>query len=216
MTDTTTKNSKPLVAATVAVTVVLVGALVVAVWFGVGWARAAFVEKPRADARESALADARQAAINLNSFDAADLDRSFADIQSSITGDLTEDLDATRDQLTQQTQQTGARSTAEVLGATLTSLNSDDGSADALVVLATTTTWPDQSSRKVRVTMRLTMTEGDDGVWRASKSVNLGNATVLDQTAAPADPNAAPPADPNAPAPADPDAAVPTPDGSGR
>ncbi|QCQ92259.1 mammalian cell entry protein [Rhodococcus sp. SGAir0479] len=196
MTDTTTKNTKPLVAATVAVTVVLVGALVAAVWFGVGWARAAFVEKPKADARESALADARQAAINLNSFDAANLDRSFADIQSSITGDLTKDLDATRDQLTKQTQETGARSTAEVLGATLTTLNSDDGTADAMIVLATTTTWPDQSSRKVRVTMRLTMTEDDDGVWRASKSVNLGNAAVLDQTPAP---NATPPA-PDAPA----------------
>ncbi|WP_305092446.1 mammalian cell entry protein [Prescottella sp. R16] len=191
MTDTTTKNdaaenNKVLVATTAVTAVLLLAALVAAVVFGVGWGRAAIVEKPRADARESALSDARQAAVNLNSFDAENLDESFANIESSITGDLTEDLSSTRDQLTQQTRQTGARSTAEVIGATLTSLDTDDGTADALVVLATTTTWPDESSRKVRVTMRLTMVEGDDGVWRASQSVNLGNASVLDETPAPA------------------------------
>jgi len=201
VTETTTKKNRILVAATALVIVLMVGAVVAAGWFGVGWARAAFVEKPKADARESALSDARQAAINLNSFDAANLDQSFANIESSITGGLVDDLNATKDQLAQQTKQTGARSTAEVLGATLTSLNTDDGNADALVVLATTTTWPDQSSRKVRVTMRLTMDEGDDGVWRASKSVNLGNAAVLDQSPA-ASPAPAPPADPNAESPA--------------
>ncbi|PTR31334.1 Mce-associated membrane protein [Rhodococcus sp. OK519] len=198
MTDTT-KNNNTLVAATVAVCVVLVGALVAAVWFGYGWAHAALSEKPAADARESALADARQAAINLNSFDAANLDKSFADIESSITGGLVEDLNATRDQLAQQTEQTGARSESEVLGASLTSLNTDDGNADAIVVLATTTSWPNQTSRKVRVTMRLTMEEGDDGVWRASKSVNLGNASVLEESPAPQAPSAPAPA-PEAPA----------------
>ncbi|MDH6680949.1 Mce-associated membrane protein [Rhodococcus sp. LBL1] len=213
MTDTTTKNSKTLVAATVAVVVLLVCAVVAAGWFGVGWARAAFVEKPKADARESALSDARQAAINLNSFDAGDLDQSFSNIESSITGGLVDDLNSTKDQLAQQTKQTGAGSTAEVLGATLTSLNTDDGTADALVVLATTTTWPDQSSRKVRVTMRLTMDEGDDGVWRASKSVNLGNASVLDESPAKAPaqaPAPTPPADPNA------GSATPAPDAGGQ
>lgn len=203
MTNATTKNTKPLIAATAVVSVVLAVALVAAVWFGVGWARAAFVAKPQADARESALSDARQAAINLNSFDAQNLDGSFANIESSITGGLVDDLASTREQLAQQTRQTGARSTAEVLGATLTSLDSDNGTADALVVLATTTTWPNQSSRKVRVTMRLTMEEGDDGVWRASKSVNLGNAAVLGETPAPA-----PPVDPNT--------GVATPDAGGR
>lgn len=183
MTDTT-KNNTTLVAATVAVCVLLAGALVAAVWFGYGWARAALSERPAAEARESALADARQAAVNLNSFDAQNLDTSFADIESSITGGLVDDLEATRDQLTQQTEQTGARSESEVLGASLTSLNTDDGIADAIVVLATTTSWPDETSRKVRVTMRLTMEEGDDGVWRASKSVNLGNASVLEESPA--------------------------------
>ncbi|WP_235870737.1 mammalian cell entry protein [Rhodococcus xishaensis] len=196
MTDTTTnrsttKNTKALVAATTAVIVLLAGAAGAAMAFVPGWFGAAFVEKPKADARESALSDARQAAINLNSFDASNLDQSFENIESSITGDLVDDLNATRDQLTEQTTQTGARSKAEVLGAALTTLNTDDGTADALVVLATTTTWPDESSRKVRVTMRLTMDEGDDGVWRASKSVNLGNVGLLDQTAAQqADPGA--------------------------
>ncbi len=138
----TTKNNNTIVAATVAVGVLLVGALAAAVWFGYGWAHAALSEKPAAEARESALADARQAAINLNSFDAANLDKSFSDIESSITGALVDDLNATRDQLAQQTQQTGARSQSEVLGASLTSLNTDDGTADAIVVLATDTSWP--------------------------------------------------------------------------
>ncbi len=120
------QEQQHIVAATVAVGVLLVGALAAAVWFGYGWAHAALSEKPAAEARESALADARQAAINLNSFDAANLDKSFSDIESSITGALVDDLNATRDQLAQQTQQTGARSQSEVLGASLTSLNTDD------------------------------------------------------------------------------------------
>ncbi|RVW01521.1 mammalian cell entry protein [Rhodococcus spongiicola] len=187
----TTKNTKALVAATAAVMVILVGAASAAIAFAPGWFGAAFVEKPKADARESALSDARQAAINLNSYDSANLDQSFDNIESSITGDLTDYVTATRDQYTQQIEQTGARTMAEVLGATLTSLDTDDGTADALVVLATTTTWPDQFSETWRKTMRLTMDEGDDGVWKVSEWVNLGNDVLLDQTPAQQpDPNA--------------------------
>jgi Mce-associated membrane protein len=53
------------------------------------------------------------------------------------------------------------------------------------------------------------MEEGDDGVWRASKSVNLGNAAVLEESPA------APPQDPAA---SDPDQGVPAPesDAGGR
>ncbi|QBJ95653.1 mammalian cell entry protein [Rhodococcus sp. ABRD24] len=199
MTETTNKNDNTLVAATVAVSVLLAAALVAAGWFGYGWAHAALVEKPAADTREAALADARQAAINLNSFDAGNLDESFADIESSVTGSLVDDLNATRAQLAQQTKDTGAVSRAEVLGATLTSLNIDDGAADALVVLATTTTWPNQSSSKVRVTMRMTMEEGENGVWRAATATNLGSPSVLAET-----PAAAPVAPGDAPAPVPP------------
>lgn len=171
--------------ALVAVSLLAMGALGCAVWFGYGWAHALIVEKPAATARDDALSGARQAAINLNSVDSGNLDQTFANMESSITGDeMVNSLNETRDQMTEQVKQTGAKSEAQIVDAALTAFSRDEGTATSLVVLTTTTTWPNQPPRKVKVTMRIGVTEVD-GVWKASKVTNVGAPLAMDAGASP-------------------------------
>lgn len=188
--------NKLMMPARIVTAVLAVVAISAAVYFGYGWGHALFVEKPTATTRDDALAGAREAAINLSSYDAANLDKSFADIESSITGDaMQNDLNATKSQITDQLRQTKAKTDAAVLDATLTEFNKDDGTGKALVVLASTTTWPNQPVRKVKVTVRITV-EDVDGIWKAAKMENVGTPVAMDSGTLP---GAAPTPAPNAP-----------------
>jgi Mce-associated membrane protein len=191
-----TKLLKPALAAA---SVLAIGALVAAVWFGFGWGHALFSDKPAAAARDDALTGARQAAINLNTVDSGNLDQTFANMESSITGDeMLGALAETKDQMAEQVKQTGAKSEAHVLDAALTAMSRDEGTANSLVVLTTTTTWPNKPTSKVKVTMRIGLTDVD-GIWKASKVENVGQPLAMD----PGTPAPAPaPAPEGAPAPA--------------
>lgn len=209
-------KDRTLKASFVAVTALVVIAVVAAGWFGFGWARALFVDKPIADARDSALTGAQQAAINLNSVDSADLEGSFENMKSSITGDkMNQDLQATVDGFTDQMRQSGAASKAELIQGTLTELNTDDGTAKALVVVAVTTTWPDRFD-KAKVTMRMDV-QDVDGVWKASSVEPVGGRIPLESGPVPAA-GAAPAPAPTEPAPAEqaPAEQVPEGDSSGQ
>ncbi|MFD4294265.1 hypothetical protein ACFWPA_07550 [Rhodococcus sp. NPDC058505] len=187
--------------ALVVVSVLAVAALAAAAWFGYGWVRALVVDKQVAAARDDALTGARQAAINLNTVDSANLDQTFANMESSITGDeMVNSLNETRDQMTEQVRQTGAKSEAQIIDAALTDFARDEGTATSLVILSTTTTWPDQPPRKVKVTMRIGLTE-TDGEWKASRVENVGAPLAMDAGAAPPAPVPDVPA-PEVPAPA--------------
>lgn len=191
----------------VGVSIVAVLALVAAVWFGIGW-KNAWDEKSIADTRDSALTGAQQVAINLNTVDAANIDQSFDDMKSSITGDtMLNDLEATRSSINDTVRTSGAKSSAELMHSTLTELSADEGTATALVVIAGTTTWPDKPEQKVKLTMRLFM-EDVDGTWKANKVDPVGSRIALDPATQQSDPNALP-LDPNA-TPADPSAAPTT------
>lgn len=204
-------HDRTLKASFAVVTVLAVIALVAAGWFGVRWGHALFSEKPIADARDSALNGAQQAAINLNSVDSADLQSSFENMRSSITGDkMNQDLQATVDGFTDQMRQSGAASKAELIQGTLTELNTDDGTAKSLVVVAVTTTWPDRYE-KAKVTMRLDV-QDVDGVWKASSVEPVGGRIPLENGPIPADGAAAPAPAEQAP-PAEP---APVPDNGGR
>lgn len=209
----------------IGVSIVAVAALVAAVWFGIGWGQALFVDKPIADTRDSALTGAQQVAINLNTVDAANIDQSFEDMKSSITGDsMLNDLTSTQSSISDEVRNSGAKGSAELLHGTLTELSTDEGTATALVVIATTTTWPDRPAVKSKLTLRLFM-EDVDGTWKANKVDPVGTGIALDNgavdpNAVPVDPNAGP-VDPNA-APVEPDAApstvespAPVPDATG-
>ncbi|WP_206486673.1 hypothetical protein [Rhodococcus sp. KRD162] len=203
------------------VTVIAVAALAAAVFFGYGWGIALFGQKPTADTRDAALTGAQQAAVNLNTVDAADIDQSFDNMKSSITGDLMlNDLEQTRSGITDQVRQSGAKSEAEVLHGALTELSTDEHTATALVVVATTTTWPDRVERS-KLTMRLAMEEVD-GVWKTNKVDPIGSRISLDNPntnpVIPTDPGATDPnaADPNAADPSTEATPTPQPDSGGN
>lgn len=193
---------------TAIVSVLAVIALGAAVWFGFGWGKALFVDRPVADARDAALSGAFQAAINLNSVDAQNVDASIENMRSSITGEALEnDLAATEQQIRDQVAQTGTSMSGEVLFGTLTELNTDDDVAKALVVLAVRTTTPENFvTNKVSVNVSL---REDDGVWKAETIEPLGSVQM---EAGPV-PGAAPSEPvPSEPAPAGPAPEAPAPE----
>lgn len=186
----------------VAASIVALVALAAAVWFGVGWGRALFVERPVAEARDAALSGAMQAAINLNSVDAENVDESLGNMRSSITGDaLIDDLNATEQQIRDQVAATGTGMAANVLFGSLTELNTDDDTARALVVLSVTTTTPTNFvSNKVSVDVAV---RKDGDMWKAETIQPLGSVEL---ESGPAPGAARPePVPSQAPAPAEPE-----------
>ncbi|WP_277371831.1 hypothetical protein [Rhodococcus rhodochrous] len=179
-------------------------ALAAAVWFGYGWGRALLVDRSAAEARDAALSGAMQAAVNLNSVDANDVDLSIENMRSSITGDaLRNDLAATEEDIRARVAETGTSMSAEVLFGTLTEFNTDDDLGKALVVLAVRTQTPEYFvTNKVPVLVSL---RKDGDVWKAETieplaSVEMESGPV---PGAPApDPGAQPaPGETGAPAP---------------
>ncbi|WP_433758734.1 hypothetical protein [Nocardia sp. CA-135398] len=178
-------------AVTMVAAAALVVALIAAVWFGTGWVRAAFfTDGPRAEARDTALADARQAAINLMSLDPGDVDGSIKLIQSSMTGSLLDDATKTQDQFREQAEQAKTRLESKVIGSSLTTLNSERDHASALIVLQTTRTAPDVAPYSYRQTWALDLVK-QGAVWKAEKASPLSQPIPLNQPTA-AQPGATP------------------------
>nr|WP_221333295.1 hypothetical protein [Nocardia transvalensis] len=181
----------------------LVVAVVAAAWLGGGWVRAAlFTDGPRADARDTALDSARQAAINLSSMNPDNVDGSIDLMKSSMTGDMLAQLDQNRDRIKQAAQNSKTKIEAKVLGASLNSLNSERDKASAIVVLQLTQTAPNVPVQSFRATWTLDMAKaGDD--WKTEQANSLGQMVPLnapEMTGAPGQP--APGPNP-APAPGD-------------
>ncbi|WP_330250581.1 hypothetical protein OG874_30750 [Nocardia sp. NBC_00565] len=174
----------PVTLASMIMAVPLVIALIAAAWFGTGWVRAAFfTDAPRAEARDTALADAKQAAINLMSLDPNDVNGSIKLIQSSMTGSLLDDATKTQEQFRQQANEAKTRLESKVVGSSLTALNSERDHASALIVLQTTRTAPDVAPYAYRQTWALDLVEQGE-VWKAEKASPLSQPVPVNQPAA--------------------------------
>jgi Mce-associated membrane protein len=182
------KRPIPQVLAGAVAAVLAVAAVVAAGWFGAQWA---LTDTHTADTRDSALDGARQAAINLNSVDPDDVAASVALMESSTTGDIHDQIEKSRDQIAQLAAQSKARLESAVLSAALTELDTDGSTAKALVVVAQTSTYPNQQPTKQRVTWTLDMRE-TGGVWKAAQATTLGQPVPLDDPNAGAVPAPAP------------------------
>lgn len=173
-------SGRPPAAVTAAVFGALALALVAALWFGGGWINAAFfTDGPRADARDSALDAARQAAINMTSMNLDDVPGSLALARSSMTGPILESATKNQQQSEQMAAQSGVGMKSKVLGASLTSLNSERDKASALVVLQVTESKPDKSVSDYRYTWSLDMTKDGD-VWKAEQVASLTQPVLLE------------------------------------
>ncbi|MEU5759042.1 hypothetical protein [Nocardia sp. NPDC047648] len=170
--------------------VLLVIALAGAAWFGAGWVRAALTDGPRADARDTALDAARQAAINMTSMNLDDVPGSLALARSSMTGALLDSATKNKDQAEKLAQQSGVAMNSKVLGAALTSLNSEEDKASALVVLQVTENGKDKPAADYRYTWTVDVAKDGD-VWKAEQISSLSQPVLLSggpaaQTSAPA------------------------------
>ncbi|MFF3222182.1 hypothetical protein ACFYV7_05245 [Nocardia suismassiliense] len=156
----------------------LVVALVAAVWFGTGWVRAAISDAPRADARDTALDAARQAALNMTSMNLDDVPGSLALARSSMTGALLDSADKNKAQAETLAKQTGVGMTSKVLGSALTTLNSENDKASALVVLQVTEHGKDKPPADYRYTWNVDVTKTGE-VWKAEQISSLSQPVLL-------------------------------------
>ncbi|WP_433659701.1 hypothetical protein ACQPW1_44810 [Nocardia sp. CA-128927] len=164
--------------AVIASSAALVVALVAAIWFGTGWVRTAVSDAPRADARDSALDAARQAAINMTSMNLDDVPGSLALARSSMTGALLDSANKNKDQAETLAKQTNTGMTSKVLGSALTTLNSEKDKASALVVLQVTELAKDKPPAEYRYTWNVDVTKAGD-VWKAEQISSLSQPVLL-------------------------------------
>ncbi len=177
----------------------LVAALVLAAWFGTGWVRGMwFTDGPRADARDTALDAAQQAAINLTSMNPDNVEASINTMRSSMTGDMLAQLNENHDRIKDTAEKSKTKIESRVLGGSLSSLDSERDKASAIVVLRLTQTAPNVPVQSFRATWTLDMKKDGD-TWKTEQANSLGQLVALD-TAGPAGATP-PPANGSQPAP---------------
>ncbi|MDG3009164.1 hypothetical protein G4X40_03260 [Rhodococcus sp. D2-41] len=194
--DVAAGRSRLLKPAIVASAVLALAAVVAAAVYGGIWIYNASAVKSKADDRDQALIDARQAAINLNTVDSAHMDKTIADILSSSTGALEDNFKQSKDQLEKVTEARGVSTSAKVSDAVITSFDHDAGTAEAMAFVVQTQTSKDQQPKIVRIGMHLTMKKVGD-TWKASDAKLLFQGVDGGSPTAPAPQPAPAPADGN-------------------
>ncbi|MBL1075607.1 hypothetical protein JK358_14500 [Nocardia sp. 2] len=170
----------------------LVVAAVAAAWFGGTWIVGGLLQdRPRAEARDEALAAAQQAAINITSMNLSDVDGSLSLARSSMTGDLLDSSTKNEAQLKQKVVDANVNVASKIIGGALTTLNSEKDQASTLIVFQVTESAPDKSSTTdFRYTWAVDVVKSD-GVWKADQVQQVANPVVLSSTA-PQQPNGQP------------------------
>ncbi|MFF2555553.1 hypothetical protein ACFVUS_31415 [Nocardia sp. NPDC058058] len=186
------ETSTPRRVVTLASIALLAVAAVAAAWFGGTWIVGGLLrDKPRADARDAALAAAQQAAINITSMNLTDIDGSLALARSSMTGDLLDASTKNEAQIKKTATDSNVNTTSKVVGGALTELNSERDQAGALVVLEVTESGAGKPTGRLRYTWSVDVVL-KDGVWKADQveavadPVSIGGSAPAQQ--APADP----------------------------
>ncbi|MEV6767734.1 hypothetical protein AB0N05_03780 [Nocardia sp. NPDC051030] len=171
-------------------------AAVAAAWFGGTWIIGGLIQdKPRADAREAALAGAQQAAINITSMNIDDVDGSLKLARSSMTGDLLDASTKNAEQIKKTVLESNVNMSSKVFGASVTTLNSEKDRASTLIVMEVTETGQGKPASKLRYTWAVDVVKKDD-VWKADQVQVVADPVVLgsgaQQNAAPSTTTAAP------------------------
>lgn len=159
-------------------------AAVAAAWFGGTWITGLVQDRPRAHARDEALAAAQQAAINITSMKMSDIDGSLAVARSSMTGDLLDASTKNADQLKQKITESNVDAASKVVGGSLTALNSERNQASALIVMEVTETAPGKQANKTRFTWSVEVVVVK-GVWKADQIQVVSDPVALNSGAAP-------------------------------
>ncbi|MRH87058.1 hypothetical protein GFY24_06180 [Nocardia sp. SYP-A9097] len=185
---------------TIASIALLVVAAVAAAWFGGSWIAGGLMrDKPRADARDAALAAAQQAAINITSMNLSDIDGSLKLARSSMTGDLLDASNKNDAQIRKTATDSNVNTTSKVVGGSVTELNSERDQAGALVVLEVTESGAGKPANRLRYTWSVDVVL-KDGVWKADQVQQVADPVTIG-AAAPAPQAPAAPTTPPAPQP---------------
>lgn len=162
-----------------AVTAVAVAASVVAAgfaaYYGWSWYRAAHDESLRfSRARDAVVRAAEQGVQNLNTLDYRTADQDFTTWERSSTGALHDQLVQGRTQFEEQVRQARTVTTAKILEAAVTELDTRTGKAGVIVALQITVTPQDGQATTKPSRMRAQLTRTSSG-WKLSA---LGQAPV--------------------------------------
>lgn len=124
-----------------------------------------------AAARDAVLVDARQAAVNLNTLNATDVDAGLDLWEQSATGPLLEEYRRNRDTYARFVQEARRSTEAEVVDAAVSEVDVRAGKARVLVGIDVVLRPEGQEPLLSRQRLQLEMTRMPDGVWKASRIV---------------------------------------------
>jgi Mce-associated membrane protein len=152
-----------------ALVVAVVLAAAAAVAFGTLWVLAASSGSlAMARDRDAVLADARQAAINLNTLDYRNVAAGLDLWQQSSTGQVLAEFQQNREQYAKLVQESRRATVASVADAAVTELDEHAGVARVLVAVDVTVTPEGQEPAVTRQRLQMEMTRTPDG-WKVSK-----------------------------------------------
>jgi Mce-associated membrane protein len=144
-------------------------AAVAATFFGVRWGLAYTDDGLElAETRETVLADARQAAINLNTLDYRDVEAGLDLWEQSSTGPVLEEFRTNREQYAQVVAEAKRTTEATVTDAAVAELDVRAGIARVLVGVDVLVRPEGQEPTVTRQRLQLEMTRTEQG-WKASK-----------------------------------------------
>jgi Mce-associated membrane protein len=163
---TSTPAATPLRVLALLVALAALGAL----FFGVRWGLAATDDDLElARTRDAVLLDARQAAINLNTLDHADVEAGLDLWEQSSTGAVLEEFQRNRAQYAQFVAESGRTTEATVVDAAVAELDVRAGIARVLVGVDVVVRPQGEEPVLTRQRLQLEMTRLESGVWKVSK-----------------------------------------------
>ena len=151
-------------------TILVAVAAVVTLALGVLWAFTVTDDSlDLAQARDVVLVDARQAAINLNTLDSANVEPGLDLWEQSSTGGLLEEFRANRAEYAGLVTESGRSTAASVTDAAVAELDLRAGVARVVVGVDVQVTVPDQDPVLLRQRLQIEMTRTEQG-WKASRA----------------------------------------------
>jgi Mce-associated membrane protein len=151
-------------------TILVAVAAVAALVLGVLWAVTVTDDSlGLAQSRDNVLVDARQAAINLNTLDSANVEPGLDLWEQSSTGGLLEEFRANRAEYAGLVTQSGRSTTATVADAAVAELDQRAGVARVVVGVDVQVTVPGEDPVLLRQRLQIEMTRTEQG-WKASRA----------------------------------------------
>jgi Mce-associated membrane protein len=149
-------------------------ACILAVWFGISWFRAAHDESiALAMARDAALRDAQQVAVNVNTLDYRQARGGFELWEQSATGTALEEFQQNRDAYLRTVTEAKMISTARALDGAVAELDNQAGTARVLVGVDVTRAPEQQQASCVRQRLMLEMKRTLHG-WKVDQLAPVG------------------------------------------